>query len=79
MMRVVRMRRGWRLRLTDNEFEMLKTAVNRGLAALSREEIDALPFKVRKVIDGGGGANNESFRWQLPHGPLIPDEDRRPA
>jgi hypothetical protein len=72
------MRRGWRLRLTDNEFEMLKTAVNRGLAALSREEIDALPWKVRKVIDGHS-LHGEEGRWQLPHGPLIPDEVRRGA
>jgi hypothetical protein len=65
-MKVVRMRRGWRLRLTDNEYEMLKEVVNRGLVGFDGDE---LPYKVRKVL----GSN----RWSLPHGPLIPDEDRR--
>lgn len=68
MMQVTRMRRGWRLRLTDNEFEMLKEAVNRGLATIDEQQRAALPWKIRKVL---------SMRWDLPHGPLIPDEDRR--
>jgi hypothetical protein len=67
-MQVARMRRGWRLRLTDNEFEMLREAVNRGLATLDDAQREALPWKIRKVL---------SPRWELPHGPLIPDEDRR--
>jgi hypothetical protein len=72
MMRVVRMRRGWRLRLTDNEYEMLRAAVNKGLATLNTEERDALPYKVRKVLLSDN-------RWSLNGGPLAADEDRRPA
>jgi hypothetical protein len=72
MMHVVRMRRGWRLRLTDNEMEMLREAVNRGLATLDADQREALPYKIRKVL-------MRDARWELPHGPLIPDEDRRPA
>ena len=70
---VARMRRGWRVQLTDNEFELLRMAVNRGLVAFRRPGVrQRLPYKVRKVLD-------VSERWQLPHGPLIADEDRRPA
>jgi hypothetical protein len=72
MMDVSRMRRGWRLRLTDNEFEMLREAVNRGLATIDDAQREALPWKIRKVLTRDG-------RWELPHGPLIPDDDRRPA
>ena len=68
MMEVARMRRGWRVRLTDNEYEVLREAVNLGLAAIDK---DALPYKLRKVL--------WSNRWSLPHGPLTPDDDRRPA
>ena len=71
MMQVARMRRGWRLRLTDNEFEMLREAVNRGLATLDEDQREALPYKIKKVL--------HSTRWSLPHGPLIADDDRRPA
>ena len=71
MMKVVRMRRGWRLHLTDNEMQMLREAVNRGLGVLNDDQTRALPYKVRKVL--------HSNRWSMPHGPLIPDEDRRPA
>jgi hypothetical protein len=70
MMNVTRMRRGWRLRLTDNEMEMLREAVNRGLATIDDDQRAALPWKIRKVLRDG--------RWELPHGPLIADEDRRP-
>jgi hypothetical protein len=66
---VVRMRRGWRLRLTDNEFALLRVAVNRGLAAIDGDTAEALPYKVRKVL--------LSDRWSLL-GPLTLDEDRRP-
>jgi hypothetical protein len=72
MMQVVRMRRGWRVRLTDNEFEVLREAVNRGLATFDPDQRKAMPYKLRKVL-------YNSNRWSLPHGPLIPDEDRRPA
>lgn len=68
MMQVARMRRGWRVRLTDNEMEVLREAVNRGLATIDKE---AMPYKLRKVL--------WSNRWSLPHGPLIPDDDRRTA
>jgi hypothetical protein len=71
MMNVSRMRRGWRLRLTDNEYEMLKEAVKRGLATLDANQREALPYKIRKVL--------HSNRWALPDGPLMADDDRRPA
>jgi len=68
-MKVVRMRRGWRLRLTDNEFELLQEAVKRGLPTIDPVAAESLPYKVRKVFD--------STRWKLD--PLVADEDRRPA
>jgi hypothetical protein len=71
MMEVSRMRRGWRLRLTDNEFEMLREAVNRGLGALDQEARYALPYKLRKVL--------LTPRWERPDGPMSIDDDRRPA
>jgi hypothetical protein len=65
------MRRGWRLRLTDNEMEMLRHAVARGLPDFQRVNVrERLPYKVRKVL-------MHDPRWALPHGPLVPDEDRR--
>jgi hypothetical protein len=71
MMNVVRMRRGARLRLTDNEFELLQEAVKRGLETINQTSAQALPYKVRKIFD--------SARWSLPDGPLSFDEDRRSA
>lgn len=72
-MRVVKMRRGWRVHLTDNEYEMLCEAVNKGLGAIALYHLDdRLPYKVHKVLHGDP-------RWKLPDGPLRPDEDRRPA
>jgi hypothetical protein len=68
MMNVARMRRGWRVRLTDNEMEVLREAVKRGLPAIDKT---TMPYKLRKVLG--------SRRWRLPHGPLWPDDDRRPA
>jgi hypothetical protein len=68
MMNVAKMRRGWRVRLTDNEMHLLREAVNRGLATIDK---DALPYKLRKVL--------WSNRWALPDGPLMPDDDRRAA
>lgn len=70
MMKVVRMRRGWRVSLTDNEYIVLKEALERGLAAFGDEELDHLPYKLRKVL--------HSPRWARGLGPLYPDEDRRP-
>jgi hypothetical protein len=67
MMSVVRMRRGWRIRLTDNEFKLLREAVNQGLAVIDASK---LPYKVRKVLFA-------SDRWLRPYDPLMPDEDRR--
>jgi hypothetical protein len=46
--------------------------VNRGLATIDDAQREALPWKIRKVLTRDG-------RWELPHGPLIPDDDRRPA
>ena len=71
MMQVARMRRGWRVRLTDNEMEVLREAVHRGLATIDQDQREAMPYKLRKVL--------VSSRWRLPRGPLMPDEDRRPA
>lgn len=71
MMQVARMRRGWRVRLTDNEMNLLREAVNRGLGAFDEDEREHLPFKIRKVL--------RSSRWRRPDGPLMPDEDRRTA
>jgi hypothetical protein len=71
MMNVSRMRRGWRLRLTDNEMEMLRHVVARGLVDFQRVNVrERLPWKVRKVL-------TRDARWSLPHGPLWPDDDRR--
>lgn len=76
-MKVSRMRRGWRVSLTDNEFEMLREAVNKGLRAIEVYHLDdSLPYKLRKVLHGSG---NGPTRWALPDGPLTPDEDRRAA
>jgi hypothetical protein len=70
MMKVVRLRRGWRVNLTDNEHELLRELVNRALVDLDEVEVMSLPHKIRKAL---------TARWELPHGPLFPDEDRRPA
>ena len=71
-MHVARMRRGWRLRLTDNEFELLRAVVNRGLGTLEPDHVEAWPHKICKIL-------YSSQRWSLPHGPLSLDEDRREA
>jgi hypothetical protein len=71
MMKVARMRRGWRVSLTDNEYILLRETVERGLAAFDGEELEHLPYKLRKVM--------RSPRWARPLGPLYPDEDRRAA
>jgi hypothetical protein len=71
MMHVTRMRRGWRLRLTDNEMHLLREAVNRGLGTFGEEERERLPYKMRKIF--------LSHRWTEPDGPFVPDEDRRAA
>lgn len=64
-MNVTRMRRGWRITLTDNEFELLRITVEHGLGVASWFE-ERLPYKVRKVL--------RSERWIDP---LHVDEDRR--
>jgi hypothetical protein len=56
--------------LTDNEMQLLRETVKRGIAALDADAYAALPYKVRKVLRG---------RWDLPGGPLKTDENRRPA
>jgi len=63
-MRVVRMRRGWKLRLTDNEFSVLHKIAARGLRGV---DFDKFTFKERKVLS--------EDRWSQD--PLAPDEDRR--
>jgi hypothetical protein len=68
-MRVVRLRRGFRIHLTDNEFEVLKHVLMRGLLDFEDPEIRAtLPYKGSKVLN--------SKRWADP---LAIDEDRRGA
>lgn len=70
-MQVVRLKRGWRVNLTDNEYEMLRAAVDRGLGVIKMYQLDErLPYKVRKVLS--------DVRWEGQN-PLTPDEDRRAA
>lgn len=69
-MRVVRLKRDWRINLKDSEYEMLREAVKQGLVAIKAFGLQGrLPYKIRKVRDNA--------RWTLPHDPLAPDEDRR--
>lgn len=70
-MKVVRLRRGWKVSLTDNEMELLRATVQRGLNTFETYAVEAMPHKIRKVF--------MDQRWDLPHGPLTADEDRRPA
>jgi hypothetical protein len=67
-MNVIRMWRGWKMRLTDNEMEVLREAVARGLDGMDKE---TLPYKWKKVLSEN--------RWLGPDGPLVADDDRRPA
>lgn len=69
-MKVVRLRRGWRVNCTDNEFELLRAVLAVGRGALDANWIEALPYKIRKVI--------LEERW-VSREPLQPDEDRRRA
>jgi hypothetical protein len=71
-MKVVRLRRGWRVSCTDLEMELMREALRRGLEALNADDYAALPYKVRKVF-------RATRRWTLPEGPLAIDEDRRAA
>lgn len=76
-MKVVRMRRGWRVNLSDLEYQMLREAVRRGLSAIDAFELDdRLPYKIRKVLRGD---DSGPTRWTPPNDPLAADEDRRPV
>lgn len=70
-MRVVRLRRGYRVNVTDNEYELMRAALNHGLKAMEAFRLDErLGYKVHKVL--------YSQRWEMPGGPLFVDDDRRP-
>lgn len=75
-MRVVRMRRGWRMNCTDMEMELLRRMVRRGLEVFDAEDFAALSYKERKVLRRTDPHRRER-RWELPDGPLVMDEDRR--
>lgn len=77
-MKVVRLRRGWRVSCTDLEMELMREALRRGIEALNADDYAALPYKVRKVLRGKDPESG-TRRWTLPGGPLELDEDRRTA
>ena len=69
-MNVTRLKRGWRIHLTDGEMEALQAAVEHGMA----DFVDAgqdLPYSnaARRAL--------RSARWQSIDGPLTTDLDRR--
>jgi hypothetical protein len=68
---VTRLKRGWRIHLTDNEIEALRAAVEHGMADfVDPAQSDSYPNGVRRTL--------RSARWQAIEGPLTTDEDRRP-
>lgn len=68
-MKVSRLKRGWRIQLTDNEMDALRIAVEYGIADLDEEHIRAQPNGVRRTL--------HSARWRAIDGPLTLDDDRR--
>jgi hypothetical protein len=67
---VTRLKRGWRIHLTDNEMEALRAVVQHGLADFEDpEQLKPLPNGVRRVL--------RSDRWVSIEGPLSIDDDRR--
>lgn len=74
-MNVSRLRRGWRISVSDSEMELIKTAVRLGMETLREDDADltilSLAPHVLRVL--------HSDRWmRVPGGPFVPDEDRRP-
>ena len=69
-MNVSRLKRGWRIHLTDNEMEALRTAVEHGMSDfVDPGQSDPYPNGVRRTL--------RSARWQSIEGPLSIDDDRR--
>ena len=69
---VTRLKRGWRIHLTDNEMAALRACVDHGMADfVDPDQSSHLPNGVKRVL--------RSPRWQSIEGPLSIDEDRRPA
>jgi hypothetical protein len=67
---VTRLKRGWRIHLTDNEMDALKECVEHGMADFTEtSHTDPLPNGVRRTL--------RSDRWQSIDGPLSTDDDRR--
>jgi hypothetical protein len=70
-MNVARLKRGWRIHLTDNEMEALRVAVNHGMADFEDpQQSNHLPNGVKRTL--------RSDRWVSISGPLAIDDDRRP-
>jgi hypothetical protein len=67
---VSRLKRGWRIHLTDNEMAALREVVAHGLADFEDPKLlKALANGVRRVLT--------SDRWRSIEGPLSIDDDRR--
>lgn len=72
---VSRLARGWRIHLSDSEMELVRLAVQQGLASLREADEDDsvirdMPEHVRRFF--------HSDRWsRVPGGPLVTDDDRR--
>ena len=69
-MNVVRLKRGWRIHLTDNEMDALRQCVDHGMADFTDPaQSKHLPNGVKRTL--------RSDRWQAISGPLSTDDDRR--
>jgi hypothetical protein len=69
-MNVARLKRGWRIHLTDNEMEALRECVDHGMADFTDPaQSNHLPNGVKRTL--------RSDRWQSIAGPLAIDDDRR--
>ena len=73
-MKITRLKRGYRLRLSDSEFDALEFLVNHGQAdwgTVSTEEYTTMPPAVRRVLDFGrlseiGWARIDEDRRKVP-------------
>jgi hypothetical protein len=69
-MQVTRLKRGWRIHLTDNEMAALRECVDAGMADfVDPQHSNDLPNGVKRTL--------RSDRWQSIDGPLSIDDDRR--
>lgn len=72
---VSRLKRGWRIHLSDSEMELIRLALHQGMLTLQETNPDdhlirSMPPQVRRVL--------HSDRWsRVPGGPLVLDVDRR--